>query len=397
MQSMDYEDMAMERTMTRTQRIRSRVAAMAVVALSAAVAACGSAEADGAEQDGTAGSFARVINVEVAPIAPEDFEERVLLTGTVAANRDVTVSAEESGVVEEVLAEKGRRIEAGAPIARLDAEVLAAQVEQARAQAELARQTWERRKRLWEEDRVGSEIAYLQARYGADQTASNLRSLEARLERTTIRAPFTGILEDRMVEVGTMVSPGMPVARVVEMTPVKIAAGVPERYAADVRRGAEAVVTFNVFPGEVFRAPISYVGATVDARSRTFPIEIRMPNPRGLIKPEMVANVSVERRSFDEAVVVPQDALVRVETGYVVFVVDERDGEPVAVQRSVTLGPAQRDMVVVESGLEPGERLVVVGQKSVAGGADRPGWGAGGGGQGRGLSTLGRVTTKSDG
>jgi RND family efflux transporter MFP subunit len=336
--------------------------------LAGSVAACGNAEANGAEQEQDAAAFARVINVEVREIQPQPFVEQIRLTGSVAADRDVQVSAEESGVIAEVLAEKGRWVDADEPIAKIKDDILAAQVEQARAQADLAQQTWERRKRLWEEDQVGSEIAYLEAKFGAEQSAANLRALEERLDRTTIRAPFAGILEDRMVEVGTMVSPGQAVARVVDRTPVKIGAGVPERYAADVKTGAEAIVTFDVLPDQVFRAPISYVGSTVDRQNRTFPIEVRMPNPQGIIKPQMVANVSVERRSFEGALVVPQDALVRVEDGYVVFVVVDQNGTTVAERRRVELGPAQRDMAVVESGLEPGDRLIVVGQKSVAGG-----------------------------
>ena len=93
-----------------------------------------------------------------------------------------------------------------------------------------------------------------------------------------------------------------------------------------------------------------------------------MENPGGVIKPEMVANVSVERRSLDEALVVPQDALVRVADGYVVFVVEDEGGRTVARARAVELGIRQRDQVVVESGLQPGDRIVVVGQKSVASG-----------------------------
>jgi RND family efflux transporter MFP subunit len=344
------------------------IAALAGLALVLVAAGCGNAQADGAEQDGASEEFSRVINVEVEEVRPRPFVEQIRLTGTVRAERDVELSAEEAGVVEEVLAEKGTWMEAGEPIARLNDDVLSAQAAQARAQAELAKQTWERRKRLWEEDRVGSEIAYLEARFAAEQTEANLRSLEERLARMTIRAPFTGILEDRMVEVGTMVSPGQAVARMVDRTPVKVTAGVPERYAADVAAGSEAVVTFDVLPDEVFRAPISFVGSTVDPQNRTFPIEVRMPNPRGVVKPQMVADVSVERRSLESAVVVPQNALVRVEDGYVVFVVSDGDGVARAEQRRVELGPSQRDMAVVESGLEPGERLIVVGQKSVAGG-----------------------------
>jgi RND family efflux transporter MFP subunit len=149
---------------------------------------------------------------------------------------------------------------------------------------------------------------------------------------------------------------------------VKIMGGVPERYAADVRRGAEARITFDVFPGETYTAPVTFVGSTVNAQNRTFPVEVVMPNPKGLIKPEMVANVSLARRELTDAVVVPQDALIRVENGYIVFVAAERGGSVVAEARPVELGPSRRNLVVVASGLESGERIVVVGQKSVAAG-----------------------------
>lgn len=344
-------------------RARGTWSAAALVAVVGA-AGCGQAGAEGTQGE----PFVRVINVEVTEITTEPFVDQIRLTGTVWANQDVQVAAEESGVIRQILKEKGARVRAGDPLLRIDDAILAAQVAQARAQADLAGQAWERRKRLWEEDGVGSEIAYLEAKFGAEQTAANLRALEERLARTVIRAPFEGTLEARLVEVGSMVGPGQVVARVVDLDPVKIVAGVPERYAADVRTGAQAMVTFDVFPGELYTAPVSFVGATVDPRNRTFPIEIVIPNPRGLIKPEMVSNVALARRDLASAVVVPQDALVRVENGYVVFVAVERDGATVAEVRKVVLGPSQRNMAVVEEGVEPGDRLIVVGHRSVADG-----------------------------
>lgn len=338
-------------------------------ALLLGAAACGDAEAGGApEGTGEDAGFVRVINVEVAAVVPERFVEQILLTGTVAANRDVTVSAEESGAVTAVLAEKGARVQAGQALLRIDDRVLRAQVDQARAAAQLAKETWDRRKRLWEEDRVGSELAYLEARFGAEQSDASLRTLEERLARTVIRAPVEGVLEDRMVELGALVSQGTPVLRIVDADPVKILAGVPERYAPDVRVGAPASVSFDVLPDAGGTGTIHFVGAAVNPRNRTFPVELRLPNPDHLIKPEMVANVSLERRVEDEAVVVPQDALVRVEDGYVVFVVEGEGDDAVARERRVTLGASQANRVVVTEGLAGGERLVVVGQKNVANG-----------------------------
>lgn len=336
-----------------------------------AVAACGNAEA-GDPQEADAGTtesgFVRVINVEVSEVEPRRFVEEIALTGTVAANRDVTVSAEEGGTVTEILVDKGTRVEADQPVLRIDDRVLRAQVDQARAAAELARETWDRRKRLWEEDQVGSELAYLEARFAAEQSAANLRTLEERLARTVIRAPVEGILDDRMVELGSLVSPGTPVLRIVDVNPVKVLAGVPERYAPDVRVGAQARVTFDVLPEAGTTGRIHFVGAAVDRRNRTFPVELLLPNPGGRIKPEMVANVSLERRSVEDALVVPQDALVRVSGGYVVFLAEGEGDDAVARERAVTLGPSAGNQVVVTEGLDGGERLIVVGQKNVANG-----------------------------
>jgi len=341
---------------------------LAALGALSALAACGSAQADGTEDAAASNEFVRVINVEVEPIETETFVEEIRLTSVAMASQDVMIEAEEGGRIVQLFADRGDRIERGGAIAKIDDAILSAQVDQARAAADLAEQTWERRKRLFEEDRVGSEIAYLEARAAAEQSAATLASLEERLARTLVRAPFTGILDERHVDVGAMVGPGKTVGRMVDLDPIKIFAGVPERYAPDVHVGAAAALRFEALGDETFMSRIRYVGATINPRSRTFPIEVELPNAGGGIKPEMVANMSITRQEVQEAIVVPQDALIRVESGYVAFVVVDRDGVPVAEVRDVALGPTRRNLVVVDEGLGVGERLIVVGQKSVADG-----------------------------
>lgn len=338
-----------------------------VALIVASVAGCGGdAQADStadAEMGGE--SFVRVINVQVDQLEVSTFAEEVSLTGTVEADQDVMLAAEEAGAIVEVYREKGAAVRKGQAIARINDRILAAQVAQARAQAALANETWERRKRLFEQDQVGSELAYLEAKYSAEQSQASLAALEGRLANTVIRAPITGILDDRMIEVGSMVAPGTVVARVIDLDPVKVSAGVPERYALDVEQGAAVTVSFDVLPGEVIEGSISYVGAAVNPRNRTFPVEFTLPNEGARIKPEMVANVSIVRGIVEDALVVPQGALVRVEDGYVAFVVEEDDGQLVARSRVVERGPAQRNQAVVTSGLSPGDQLIVVGQQQV--------------------------------
>jgi membrane fusion protein, multidrug efflux system len=366
------------RAKAEADQMTTRMKTMFTLSTVVVLAACGSAEAGDAGEATASEEFVRMINVETAPITTQRFEEEIRLTSVATPNQDVMIEAEETGTIREIYFDRGDRISAGEPIAKIDDRILQTEVAQARATAELAEQTWQRRKRLWEEDQVGSELAYLEARFTAEETAATLAGLEERLARTVIRAPFSGVLDERHIDVGTSVGPGKTIARLVSLNPIKVFAGVPERYAADIAVGDAAQMTFQALGGELYNARIRYVGSTINPQNRTFPIEVQVPNPDGAIKPQMVANMAVTRREVDDAIVVPQDALVRVEDGYVAFVAVERSGTMVAESRDVVLGPSRRNLVVIEEGVVPGEQLIVVGQKSVADG-DRINIVAGGG------------------
>ena len=340
------------------------VAGLAVVG-----AACGAgnaAEAERSEATATPAEARRIVPVEVVEVQTEPFVDVVSIVGMVAANRDVTISAEEGGVVREILVDKGQRVQAGQPILKIDDELLAAQVEQAEADAALAQETWARQKRLWEVEKIGTEMAYLQARYAAQRAAANHRLLSERLDRTTIRAPLTGVLDARLIELGAMVSTGTPVARLVDTRTVKIQGGVPERYASDIRKGAPAVTRFDVLGGREFEGTIDFVSATVDPQDRTVAVEVVVDNADGAIKPGMVATVSIVRRELEGAIAVPQEAVLRTESGYSVFLASEQGGALVAEARPVVTGPSRNNRVVIRSGVEPGDRLVVVGQNKLA-------------------------------
>lgn len=346
------------------------VPGLAALALAAALAACGGGTGGdgGAESSAVAAQpgSGRVVNVEVRTLSPGAFTETIRVTGVAEANRDVTLAAEESGTIRALPVEKGTPVSANEVVARIDDAILTAEVGQAEARASLARERYERQRQLFEERNAVSEISFLEARYNAEEAAERLTSLRERLARTRVRVPFAGVLEDRLVELGSSVAPGTAVARLVDLDPIRVSGGVPERYARDVEVGTEATVRFDVLSDTAFSARLAYVGATVDRESRTFPVEFTIRNPGRVIKPEMVANVELVRRRWTDAIVVPRDAVVRREEGHAAFVVEERDGEPVARDRVVALGPARDDLVVVRSGLEPGDRLVVVGQGQVA-------------------------------
>ena len=350
--------------MNRTMKLRiSSVlwVAMAGVLLSA----CSRSEAgapDGADVADEIG--ARIVNVEVTPVAMGEFTGFIRVTGEVEALNDITIAAEETGRIVRFMARKGQRVGQGQEIAKLEDSFLAAQVGEARAAAQLAQEEWERQRQLWEEDSVGTELMYLQRKYQAEIATARLDQLTSRLERTVIRSPVDGVFDDNFLELGEMAVSGAPVVRVVSTDRVKVIAGVPERYARSVQRGDSVLVTFDIFPEREFSGRVNYVGASVEQSSRTFPIEILLNNPEGIMKPAMVANVRVQRERLSDVLVVPQHVVLRSADGYKVFVVTA-DNRPVAKARSVVLGPTSGNAVIIESGLDVGDLLVTVGQQLV--------------------------------
>ena len=346
-------------------RIRSigwNVAAALAVGAGATVAGCGGPEANATEEPS---AYVKIVNVETMTARPRSFAATVRITGEAEPETDVTVSAEESGVLERFVAARGARVGRGAAIARIDDAVLSAQVEEARAMAELAQDRYVRQRRLWEDEHIGSEIAYLQAKSEAESAAARHEQLAARLARTVVRAPVAGTVDDHLVDAGEVVQPGTPVARLVDASRLKVSGGVPERFASRVSVGDSATITFDILPGRRFEGRISFVGTAVDRKSRTFPIEIVMANPDDEVKPYMIANVRVLMQRIDDALVVPREVVLRTEDGQQVMVAGPGEGGEVAMARDVALGASTENEVVVTGGLEAGDRVIVRGQQMV--------------------------------
>jgi RND family efflux transporter MFP subunit len=336
------------------------------VAVGLAAAACGRGQAEEPVQDSPADdAYRRTVNVEVIEVQPSDFASTVRLVGAVDALHDVTLSAEEDGVIQRFFVEKGQRVSRGQAIAKIGDRVLQAQVAEAEATARAARDNYERRQRLFRDEGIGTEAEFVAAEAQADAAAARAGALRARLERTTVRAPVGGIFDARYVDAGEMVGSGDQIGRIIDASQVKVIGGVPERYAADVRAGGLAEIRLDLFPGRVFEGEIAFVATAVEPESRTFEIEILLENPDQLIKPQMVAAVELPTRALEGVLIVPQDALLRVEDGYQILVVREVEGELEAAARRAELGPSAANSVVIESGLAAGDRVIVRGQQQV--------------------------------
>ncbi len=341
----------------------------------------GCAGSDGTSSDEASAETTRAIRVETLVLDAQEFDDVIEVTGAVEAFEDAELSAQAGGSVM-TLAPLGAFVRQGQVVAQLDPRIAEASVRQARAQVESAEASYElsadnlRRNEPLYQDSIISALEFENVRAQESQARANLAQAEAglaqaqeQLRNTRVVAPFSGTVEEHFVRRGEQVTPGMPVARVVSSGRVKVTAGVPERYAGDVTRGTPVSVNLNAYGGASrLAAAVTFVGGTIDPQSRTFPIEVEIPNPEGRIKPEMVATLYVTRAQLEGVLVAPRPALIRDETGFIVYLVDRSGDVPRAQRQSVVLGAAHANEVVLEAGAAPGDEIVVMGQNNVSGG-----------------------------
>jgi len=303
----------------------------------------------------------KTVNVRTAMISPGEFNSFVRVVGTVETSDDIMISAEVSGKVLRYFAEEGENVRAGETIIKIDDAKLKQEHARLEALTAQTRENYERLKKIYEEDGIGSEIDYLNAKYAYDQNASSLESIKVDLENTSIKAPFSGIVEEIMFEVGEMVNPGSATVRLIGADNYKITAGVPARYAAAIDQGDRVDIWFDTQYADTLKERITFVGNSINPQNRTFRIEIDLDEKEGM-KVDMISNIRLLTMAQENVIVVSEEFIYSKDGRYVSYVLAENEeGRPVAREKVVTLGPSYKSNVVVESGLEPGEELITIG------------------------------------
>ncbi|MEA1996427.1 MAG: efflux RND transporter periplasmic adaptor subunit, partial [Gemmatimonadota bacterium] len=316
----------------------------------------------------------RLANVEVETVHLTDLEEYLTLTGFTQADHDIIIASEQGGTVQELLADRGDRVGKGRVLARVSADIYEAQLAEAEANLRLKQAGLKKAKALFERRSI-TAMQRLQAQVEHDAAAAHVKLAESRLDRAVIKAPFAGRIEDRFIDKGEMVSVGGRLFRLADSRRMKIKSELAESDILTFHRDASgsgqdlskaggkitAQVHFDALPDRVFDAELTFVAASSDLKSGTFPCEFELDNPRGLLKAGMHARIHTLKNTHHGVIVLPQTALVESEKGRNVFVLESET----ARQKPVTLGASNRGMVVIESGLEAGETVIVIGQRDL--------------------------------
>ncbi len=298
----------------------------------------------------------------------EKFLHYLELQGDVMTDQNVLIYPEISGTLYRVYVKEGQRVAKGQLLASIDDGGLSSQLAQLKTQAALAKTTFERQKRLWDQS-IGSEIQYLQAKaqYEAQENAVN--QLESQVAKSSIRAPFSGFIDDVIKDQGTVVSPGpgSEVFRIVNLSNMYVQVEVPEAHLANVTPGKLVEVYFPVL-GTSVQTKIRQTGHFINPGNRSFSVEIPVPNKDGAIKPNLTAIAKINDYSNDEAILIPQSVISENATGQqYVYLIKENGPETEVISKKtiIELGKTQGDYVEVLSGLSEGDNIIVEGARSV--------------------------------
>jgi RND family efflux transporter MFP subunit len=306
--------------------------------------------------------------VSTLEIQPTRFDHYLELQGDVQTKQNILLYPEMPGTLVKVLVRDGDVVRKGQMLARIDDGGLSSGLEQLKTQAALAETTYERQKRLWEQN-IGSEIQYLQAKTNYEASTNAVKQAEAQFNKSIIRAPFSGIVDDVMQDEGSTVNPaaGMPVIRLVNLSDMYVEVDVPESYLESVRPGKEVQIYLPVL-GDSIQTSVRQTGNFINPTNRSFSVEIPVPNTDGSVKPNLTARVRINDYSSEEALLVPPSVISENAEGqqYVYVAVDiKENGTGIAEKRVIQTGKVQGEFVEVLSGIAPGEEIIVEGARSV--------------------------------
>lgn len=321
----------------------------------------------------------KAIPVKVIRTKAESFTEWIAATGTIKPWQEADIMSQTLGQIEELFMELGEFKQRDAILLQVDDDLRQYAYSQAQAQHisaeanyEKAKRDLERNQQLYERKSITEfemENARLQERAAYASLISAKAALDTarkQLEDTKIKAPIDGDIAQKMVDIGDTISPGTPIAKIVDIGKLRVLVGISSQEIPKVKRGQEVEIHIDAYPNLSFKGKVSFIGPQADLASRTFPLEVTVKNTSDKkLKPGMIARANILVGKEDNVVVVPQDSVLDFEEKQMVYIVQGNR----AVRREIRITKVFENQVCACQNVKPGELLVVTGQENLIEGA----------------------------
>jgi len=298
----------------------------------------------------------------------EVFNHYLELQGNVKTKQNILIYPEMPGILQKILVTEGQRVSKGQLLATIDDGGLSNQVAQVEATSQLAKTTFERQKRLWEQ-KIGSEIQFLQTKTNYEAQKNTLKQLKSQQSKASIKAPFSGVIDNILKEPGIVIAPGQgsEVFRIVNLKNMYVEAEVPEKYIESITKNKDVKVEFSVL-GESLKSKVRQVGSFINPNNRSFKIEVPVTNKNGHIKPNLTAKLQINDYTDLEAILIPQSIISENANGeqYIYVVKNKKsNNEAVAERLIIETGKTQGDLIEVTKNLDANAEIIMEGARSV--------------------------------
>lgn len=308
----------------------------------------------------------RPILVTAQVIKDTIFKHYVEVQGNVDTNQNLVINGEFSGVLTHIYVKEGQNVSKGQILAKIEDGGLASQVAQQETQLALAKTTFKRQERLWNQN-IGSEIQYLQSKANFEAAENAVNQLRSQLSKSEIKAPFSGVVDAIISDPGQLVIPGQtPIMRLVNLSDMYVKASIPENYLRNIKKGSQVIVNLASIQKE-FTGTVRQVSNYINPNTRSFDIEIAIPNEDGMVKPNLIATVKVNDYQVENAIVIPENILQENAAGemlaYIYKPVNDSIGE--AKRTVIETGHSYENRVEVMSGLSTGDIIIIEGSKNL--------------------------------
>lgn len=305
--------------------------------------------------------------VSVVAVKQGVFQHFVEVQGRVDADQNVTLSAQVPGTITGILVTNGQKVKKGQVLATMDAATVQAQVDALKKNWELANLMYEKQKALWEQ-KIGTEIQYLQAKNQKESLEKNLDALNQQYDMTRIKSPINGTVDEVIAKIGQAVSPGIPAFRVINLSQMKVTADLAERYVGKVKIGDPVTVTFPDANKEINKK-LTAVSQVINPASRSFTVDINLGyEDQAFFHPNMIAVLKIRDYSNQQALMVPVNTVQSTEEGKFVFIAASQNGKTVAQRQAISPGLTYGDQMEVMNGLKAGDRVITVGYQDLSSG-----------------------------
>lgn len=303
------------------------------------------------------------LTVTVIPAKHDIFKHYVEIQGVVQADKNIEIRPELGGTVKAIYVKEGQKVAAGQTLVQLDDAAITNSVNELKTQLSLAETTFERQKRLWDQ-KIGSEMQFLQAKTQKEGLENNLATLKTQSRKMKIIAPFSGIVDEIFPRNGELTSPQMPVVRLINLDKVHVEADVTETYLPVVKVGTETIVYFASINKEI-NATINQIGNYINPDNRSFKTRINISNKDQSIKPNLLADLKI--LDFQaEGIIIPSTLVQKDQKGDTyVFTIKTENNENKVVKSLITVAKEYNQEVYVSEGLTKDDILVDSGARIV--------------------------------